>query len=365
MYTTWFLQFLFTPPWLRVGGVGASQGSNCKPQWDRFSRQCLDRRRFPVQLAGHFQRDKLDLFRQWLSSSEDWSKLLGCQFKLPCHVLNLQVRWFIEFMSRSGQVIQRFYVVMFGEQSCQLIFCHGHSFTNGDTKGGSWNPSKSWEQEHNHKEARWHESQRYPQGLSQGKGRRLNPAIANVWIMELGHRLPKRWGGEEGNVELSHCLVASLLLGCFVIPTISPFGFSINHHCFIIVRLLHYANYLSNGFLSVSTSKSSKVWISYPFGFTNNPMLPLTMPGDMVLSQSWRILQIRGHHQRVNCAQSIWEGQQGIGWESDSGWWSTGGRHDACSAGWKPKGFVWSCHCWIYGWWKRGEEGKEQEEKTR
>ena len=51
-------------------------GSNCKSDWDKFSRQCLDRKRFPISLAAHYQRDKLDLFRSWLSANEDWSKPL-------------------------------------------------------------------------------------------------------------------------------------------------------------------------------------------------------------------------------------------------------------------------------------------------
>lgn len=46
-----------------------------KPQWDKFSRQCIDRRKFPCTLAAHFLRDKTDLFRCWLAQSEDWSKV--------------------------------------------------------------------------------------------------------------------------------------------------------------------------------------------------------------------------------------------------------------------------------------------------
>lgn len=52
-------------------------GSTHKNAWDKFCRQCLDRKKFPVSLANHYIRDKTDLFRTWLESSQDWSKLLG------------------------------------------------------------------------------------------------------------------------------------------------------------------------------------------------------------------------------------------------------------------------------------------------
>ena len=47
-----------------------------KPEWDRFSRQCIDRKKFPCSLASHYLRDKTDLFREWLQQSGDWSKNL-------------------------------------------------------------------------------------------------------------------------------------------------------------------------------------------------------------------------------------------------------------------------------------------------
>jgi hypothetical protein len=37
----------------------------------------MDRKKFPVALAGAYVKDKTDLFRCWLSSSQDWSKLLA------------------------------------------------------------------------------------------------------------------------------------------------------------------------------------------------------------------------------------------------------------------------------------------------
>ena len=47
-----------------------------KAEWDKFSRQCIDRKKFPCTLAAHYLRDKTDLFRQWLQQSGDWSKHL-------------------------------------------------------------------------------------------------------------------------------------------------------------------------------------------------------------------------------------------------------------------------------------------------
>eukprot|EP00438_Fugacium_kawagutii_P016329 Skav212449 [mRNA] locus=scaffold1094:316880:323381:+ [translate_table: standard] len=46
-----------------------------KPQWDKFARQCLDRKKFPTSLATHYIKDKVDLFRRWLEQEGDWSKL--------------------------------------------------------------------------------------------------------------------------------------------------------------------------------------------------------------------------------------------------------------------------------------------------
>ena len=46
-----------------------------KVEYDRFSRQCLDRKKFPVSLAAHFVKDKLDVFRAWLSCGEKWERV--------------------------------------------------------------------------------------------------------------------------------------------------------------------------------------------------------------------------------------------------------------------------------------------------
>lgn len=51
-------------------------GKTNKPAWNKFSRQCMDRRKFPAQLATHFLNSKVDLFNEWLSCSEDWSKVV-------------------------------------------------------------------------------------------------------------------------------------------------------------------------------------------------------------------------------------------------------------------------------------------------
>ena len=44
-----------------------------KREWDTFSRQCLDRKKFPVSLAGHVLKSKLDVFQEWMKASGDWS----------------------------------------------------------------------------------------------------------------------------------------------------------------------------------------------------------------------------------------------------------------------------------------------------
>ncbi|CAE7837005.1 unnamed protein product [Symbiodinium sp. CCMP2592] len=46
-----------------------------KREWDVFSRQCLDRKKFPVSLASHLQRDKTDLFNLWLDNNQDLQKV--------------------------------------------------------------------------------------------------------------------------------------------------------------------------------------------------------------------------------------------------------------------------------------------------
>lgn len=46
-----------------------------KADWDKFSRQCLDKKKFPAELATHFLKDKVCLFNEWLSCGGDWSKV--------------------------------------------------------------------------------------------------------------------------------------------------------------------------------------------------------------------------------------------------------------------------------------------------
>lgn len=47
-----------------------------KAEYDKFCRQCLDRKRFPTKLASHVIKDKLDVFRQWLMCSEVWENVV-------------------------------------------------------------------------------------------------------------------------------------------------------------------------------------------------------------------------------------------------------------------------------------------------
>lgn len=52
----------------------ASLGSSHKLQWDKFCRECLNRKKFPVALAGAYIKNKTNLFRNWLEMSGDWDK---------------------------------------------------------------------------------------------------------------------------------------------------------------------------------------------------------------------------------------------------------------------------------------------------
>lgn len=50
-------------------------GKSHKAQWDKFSRQCLDRKQFPIALASHVLKNKNDVFVAWLEAGGDWSKV--------------------------------------------------------------------------------------------------------------------------------------------------------------------------------------------------------------------------------------------------------------------------------------------------
>ena len=50
-------------------------GTTHKREWDKFSRQVLDRQKFPVSLASYCLQSKTDLFNDWLECSGDWSRV--------------------------------------------------------------------------------------------------------------------------------------------------------------------------------------------------------------------------------------------------------------------------------------------------
>ena len=58
-----------------AGKKGLANSTTNKADWDKFSRQCLDKKKFPVELATHFLKDKVCLFNEWLSCGGDWSKV--------------------------------------------------------------------------------------------------------------------------------------------------------------------------------------------------------------------------------------------------------------------------------------------------
>lgn len=50
-------------------------GTTHKNEWNKFSRQCLDRTKFPIALASHCLANKQDVFQEWLEAQGDWSKV--------------------------------------------------------------------------------------------------------------------------------------------------------------------------------------------------------------------------------------------------------------------------------------------------
>jgi len=50
-------------------------GTTHKNEWNKFSRQCLDRAKFPASLAAHCLTGKQDLFNVWLENNGDWGKV--------------------------------------------------------------------------------------------------------------------------------------------------------------------------------------------------------------------------------------------------------------------------------------------------
>jgi hypothetical protein len=49
-----------------------------------FSRICNNRGKFPVKLSEHLQRDKLDLFNQWLEAGKNMDEFLD--FTMPSNL---------------------------------------------------------------------------------------------------------------------------------------------------------------------------------------------------------------------------------------------------------------------------------------
>ena len=62
-----------------------------KKEWDEFTRACSNRKKFPIQLSNHLQRDKVDLFNQWLACSKNMKEFLGNVLLLPPKVLLWEV----------------------------------------------------------------------------------------------------------------------------------------------------------------------------------------------------------------------------------------------------------------------------------
>ena len=59
----------------RLSTCQSPSGKTHKNEWNKFSRQCLDRSKFPASLAGHCLQNKQDLFNVWLENDGDWGKV--------------------------------------------------------------------------------------------------------------------------------------------------------------------------------------------------------------------------------------------------------------------------------------------------
>ena len=52
---------------------------NSKKEWDTFNRQLKNKKLFPIRLTEHVQRDKADVFNQWLECGKDLQEHLANQ----------------------------------------------------------------------------------------------------------------------------------------------------------------------------------------------------------------------------------------------------------------------------------------------
>lgn len=144
-------------------------GTTHKAEWDRFSRQCLDRRKFPQSLAAVFMKDKTDLFRTWLQQEEDWSKFLVASL-VHVYPVSFNALCTGSFVSYFGVTHSSWGVVL-------------HSLP---TKDRGRDPKKGRKNGAESKTTCRHKSSRHPEGLPPLKGRRLNQEVAYCWTMVLG-----------------------------------------------------------------------------------------------------------------------------------------------------------------------------------
>jgi hypothetical protein len=66
--------FAFGAQW----GISSHRpGVTNKKEWDTFSREILSKKKFPVKLTEHLQRDKVEVFNIWLQNGKDLHEFLG------------------------------------------------------------------------------------------------------------------------------------------------------------------------------------------------------------------------------------------------------------------------------------------------
>ena len=65
------------------------RGRTNKKEWDTFSREVVNKKKFPVRLSEHLARDKVDLFNLWLQHGKDLHELLD---KHPYIILKSKVK---------------------------------------------------------------------------------------------------------------------------------------------------------------------------------------------------------------------------------------------------------------------------------
>lgn len=66
----------YTITYIYLYTLTRTQGTTNKKEWDTFTRECKNRKLFPVELSDYYDKNKTDLFNLWLSNGKDLQKHL-------------------------------------------------------------------------------------------------------------------------------------------------------------------------------------------------------------------------------------------------------------------------------------------------